>query len=111
MGEVSTIGLDIAKSVFQVHGVDVDGAVVIRKRITRAKLLEFFAALPSCLVGIEACPTAHYWSLIQGRSPFWIMLLLVWRRSEHEMIPADLPDPVTRWTAHLDEVCGRNHAA
>jgi transposase len=62
MGEVSTIGLDIAKSVFQIHGVDVDDAVVIRKRITRAKLLEFFATLPACLVGIEACPTAHYWS-------------------------------------------------
>jgi transposase len=62
MGEVSTIGLDIAKSVFQVHGVDVAGAVVIRKRISRAKLLEFFATLPTCLVGIEACPTAHYWS-------------------------------------------------
>ena len=49
MGEVSTIGLDIAKSIFQVHGVDVDGAVVIRWRISRAKILEFFAALPSCL--------------------------------------------------------------
>jgi transposase len=49
MGEVSTIGLDIAKSVFQVHGVDVDGAVVMRKRISRAKLLEFFASLPACL--------------------------------------------------------------
>jgi hypothetical protein len=57
MGEVSTIGLDIAKSVFQIHGVDADGAVVIRKRISRAKLLEFFAALSPCLVGIEACPT------------------------------------------------------
>ena len=62
MGEVSTIGLDIAKSVFQVHGVDVDGAVVIRKRVSRGKVLEFFAALPSCLVGIEACPSAHHWS-------------------------------------------------
>src|SRR5260370_19321500 len=61
MGEVSTIGLDIAKSVFQIHGVDVDGAVVMRKRISRAKLLEFFATLPACLVGVEACPTAHYW--------------------------------------------------
>src|SRR2546430_2921310 len=61
MGEVSTIGLDIAKSVFQVHGVDVDGAVVIRKRVSRARLLEFFAAIPSCLVGIEACPSAHHW--------------------------------------------------
>lgn len=62
MGEVSTIGLDIAKSVFQVHGVDVDGAVMIRKRVSRAKVLEFFSALPSCLVGIEACPSAHHWS-------------------------------------------------
>ena len=62
IGEVSTIGLDIAKSVLQIHGVDAAGAVVMRKRITRGKLLEFFAALPPCLVGIEACPTAHYWS-------------------------------------------------
>jgi hypothetical protein len=62
MGEVSTIGLDIAKSVFQVHGVGVDGAVVIRKRVSRVKVLEFFTALPPCLVGIEACPSAHHWS-------------------------------------------------
>jgi transposase len=62
MGEVSTIGLDIAKSVFQVHGVDGPGAVVIRKRISRAKVLEFFSTLPPCLVGIEACPSAHHWS-------------------------------------------------
>ena len=62
MGEISTIGLDIAKSVFQVHGVDVDGAVVIRKRVSRAKVLEFFSTLPCCLVGIEACPSAHHWS-------------------------------------------------
>src|SRR3974390_3817617 len=61
MGEVSTIGLDIAKSVFQVHGVDGAGAVVIRKRISRAKMLEFFGRLPPCLVGIEACPSAHHW--------------------------------------------------
>src|SRR5574339_1255842 len=61
MGEVSTIGVDIAKSVFQVHGADSSGAVVIRKRVSRLKLLEFFAALPPCLVGIEACPSAHHW--------------------------------------------------
>src|SRR5579862_317953 len=61
MGEVSTSGLDIAKAVFQVHGVDGSGAVVIRKRISRAKMLEFFADLPACLVGIEACPSAHHW--------------------------------------------------
>jgi transposase len=62
MGEVSTIGLDIAKLVFQVHGVDAAGQVVIRKRISRAKVLEFFAAVSPCLVGIEACPSAHHWS-------------------------------------------------
>src|SRR6202521_5263691 len=61
MGEVSTIGLDIAKSVFQVHGVDVAGAGLIRKRISRAKVLEYFGELPSCMVGIEACPSAHHW--------------------------------------------------
>src|ERR1700737_578431 len=62
MGEVSTIGPDMAESVFQIHGVDVDGAVVIRKQVSRVKVLQFFAALPPCLVGIEACPTAHHWS-------------------------------------------------
>jgi len=61
MGEVSTIGLDIAKSVFQVHGVDGAGAVVMRRRISRAKMLEFFGELSPCLVGIEACPSAHHW--------------------------------------------------
>jgi len=61
MGEISTIGLDIAKAVFQVHGVDGEGAVVIRKRVSRAKMLEFFTELPPCLVGIEACPSAHHW--------------------------------------------------
>jgi transposase len=61
MGEVSTIGLDIAKSVFQVHGVDSADVVVIRKRISRAKVLEYFGELPPCLIGIEACPSAHHW--------------------------------------------------
>jgi transposase len=61
MGEISTIGLDIAKSVFQVHGVDGTGTVLIRKRVSRAKVLEYFGGLPPCLVGIEACPSAHHW--------------------------------------------------
>jgi transposase len=55
------VGLDIAKSVFQVHGVDERGEVVVRRRLTRAKLLSFFEQLPSCVVGLEACATAHYW--------------------------------------------------
>ena len=57
MDKVSTIGVDIAKSVFQIHGVDADGTVVIRRRVGRTKVLEFFAKLPPCLVGIEACAT------------------------------------------------------
>jgi transposase len=62
MGQVVTIGLDIAKSVFQVHGVDASGATVLRQRLTRSKLLPFFEKLPRCLVGIEACATSHHWA-------------------------------------------------
>jgi transposase len=62
MGQVATIGLDIAKSVFQVHGVDAGGGVVIRQKLTRARLLKFFEKLAPCLVGIEACGTAHHWA-------------------------------------------------
>src|ERR687894_1216573 len=62
MGDVTTIGLDIAKSVFQVHGVDASGTVVIRRQVRRAHVVKFFAALPPCLVGIEACATAHHWA-------------------------------------------------
>src|SRR5499425_525609 len=62
MGQVSTIGLDIAKNLFQIHGVDAEGTVVIRKRVSRARVLEFFADLPPCRVGMEACATAHQWA-------------------------------------------------
>ena len=62
MQAVKTIGLDIAKSVFQVHGVDADGQVVIRRKLKRRYLLAFFEKLPACLVGIEACATSHHWS-------------------------------------------------
>lgn len=61
MGEVATVGLDIAKSVFQVHGVDAEGQVVVQRRLTRAKLVPFFEKLPACRVGIETCATAHHW--------------------------------------------------
>ena len=62
MEEVSTIGLDIAKSVFQAHGADTAGHELFSKRITRAKLLEFFAGQPRCLVAMEACGGAHHWA-------------------------------------------------
>lgn len=61
MGEVVTVGLDIAKSVFQVHGVDAEGQVVVQRRLTRARLIPFFEKLPRCRIGIEACATAHHW--------------------------------------------------
>lgn len=61
MTEVGTIGLDIAKHVFQVHGADASGQVLFRKRLTRAKVLEFFRLQPRCLVAMEACGGAHYW--------------------------------------------------
>ena len=62
MQAVKTIGLDIAKSVFQVHGVDADGRVVICRKLKRRYVLTFFEKLPACLVGIEACATSHHWS-------------------------------------------------
>jgi transposase len=62
MGEVTTIGLDLAKHVFQVHGVDAEGAPVLRKQLRRSQVLAFFSRLPPCLVGLEACATAHYWA-------------------------------------------------
>jgi transposase len=57
-----TIGLDIAKSVFQVHGVDAAGQVVVRRQLKRRYVLAFFQKLPPCLIGIEACASSHYWS-------------------------------------------------
>ena len=62
MREVAVVGLDLAKNVFQVHGITVDGAVVFRKQLRRAQVLEFFESLPACLVGIEACASAHHWA-------------------------------------------------
>ena len=58
MNEITTIGLDLAKHVFQVHGVDASGVTVVRKRLRRSEMLAFFARLPSCLIGLEACATA-----------------------------------------------------
>ena len=62
MQTITTIGLDIAKSVFQVHGVDAQGAVIVRRQLRRARVLAFFKKLPPCLVGIEACASSHYWA-------------------------------------------------
>src|SRR5438045_6145584 len=60
--QVTTIGLDIAKNVFQVHGIDSNEKVVVRKQLRRSQVLAFFKTLPPCLIGMEACATAHYWA-------------------------------------------------
>ena len=60
--QITTIGLDIAKNVFQVHGIDAAEKVVVRKQLRRGQMLPFFKALPPCLVGMEACATSHYWA-------------------------------------------------
>ena len=60
--QITTIGLDIAKNMFQVHGIDAAEKVVVRKQLRRGQVIKFFEAVPPCLVGMEACATAHYWA-------------------------------------------------
>ena len=62
MGIVTTVGIDLAKNVFSLHGVDASGAVVIRKTVSRARLMEVVAQQPACLIGLEACSGAHEWA-------------------------------------------------
>jgi hypothetical protein len=69
--KITTVGIDLAKSVFQVHGVDERGKAVLRKQLKRAEVLKFFVNLPACLIGMEACGGAHYWArklIEQGHS-------------------------------------------
>jgi transposase len=60
--QITTIGLDIAKNVFQIHAIDSDEKIVVRKQLRRGQVLQFFQELPACLVGLEACATSHYWA-------------------------------------------------
>lgn len=62
MDEITTIGIDLAKSVFQIHGVRENGTVALRRKLRRGQVLAFFEACPPCLVGLEACAGAHYWA-------------------------------------------------
>ena len=61
MSKIITVGLDLAKNVFQVHGTDGNGRAVLRKKLRRAQVLEFFGQLPPCVVSMEACGGAHFW--------------------------------------------------
>ncbi len=62
MSELATVGIDLAKSVFQIHGVDENGRVLVRRQLRRGQLLAFFEKLPRCLIGMEACGGAHDWA-------------------------------------------------
>ena len=62
MKEVSIVGLDLAKRIFQAHGARADGSVVFRRKLPRGQVLAFFSALPTCVIAMEACATAHYWA-------------------------------------------------
>ncbi len=62
MKEVITIGVDLAKNVFQVHGVDAEGVVIVRRQLRRGQMLPFFKKQRPCLVGMEACATSHHWA-------------------------------------------------
>ena len=65
--EIATFGLDLAKSIFQIHTVDAAGAVVVRKVVHRCHVLPFFTKLPPCMEGIEACGTSHHWARDLGK--------------------------------------------
>src|SRR3546814_410532 len=66
--QITTIGIDLAKDVFQIHGVDAQGKVVLRKQLRRVQMTSFFVNLPPCLIGMEACGSVHYWARkLQGQ--------------------------------------------
>ena len=67
MSEITTVGLDLAKNVFQVHGADASGLGVLRKKLRRDQVLAFFSQLPPCLVAMEACGGAHFWGREIGK--------------------------------------------
>ena len=71
----TTIGLDIAKNCFQVHGVDAHGKTTLQRQLRRAQVLTFFANLPACLIGIEACGSAHHWARKLGELGHQVKLM------------------------------------
>ncbi len=75
MAKVSIIGLDLAKNVFQIHGIDDQGRVLVRRSLRRAEVLTYFAKLPTCLIGIEACGTAHHWAREFGKLGHTVKLM------------------------------------
>jgi len=114
MNEVITIGVDLAKNVFQVHGVDVEGGVVFRRQLRRAQVLPFFKKQPPCLVGMEACATAHHWARqlielgheVKLMPPHYVKPYV--KRSKNDMADAEaICEAVTRPTMRFVSVKSR----
>jgi transposase len=87
MQTIKTIGLDIAKSVFQVHGVDADGGVVVRRQLKRRYVLAFFEKLAPCLIGMEACASAHHWCRTFDSLPFAAPWVCAWQAEGGGFLP------------------------
>jgi transposase len=90
MSEITTIGLDLAKHVFQAHGIDAEGTTVLRKRLRRGQVLAFFSRIPRCVVGLEACATAHYWARELGALGHEVQYVKAYiKRNKHDAADAE----------------------
>ena len=78
--QITTLGIDLAKSVFQLHGVDAVGAVVLQKKLRRGAVLNFLGKLEPCLIGLEACATSQYWAREIGALGYEVHLILIANR-------------------------------
>src|SRR5215203_563684 len=105
MNQVSTVGLDLAKYIFQLHGADSAGAVVFRKKLRRGQLLAFLATLPPCTVAMEACGSAHYWGreiaklghTVKLIAPAYVKPFV--KRQKNDMADAEAISEAARWPA------------
>ena len=115
MNQVITIGVDLAKNVFQIHGVDAEGAVIIRRQLRRSQMLPFFKKQPPCLVGMEACATAHHWArqlvalghAVKLMPPKYVKPYV--KRNKNDMADAEaICEAVTRPTMRFVEIKTRD---
>ena len=86
--EVVTVGLDLAKNVFQVHAIGADGAVLIRRKLRRTEVIRFFAELPRCLVGMEACASAHHWGRLREGAESYAKLAQIAGARSYLLLPS-----------------------
>ena len=105
--DITRVGLDIAKNLFQVHGINQHGKVLLQKQISRDKMLAFFANMPSCLIGMEACSGAHYWARELTRFGHEVKLMAAQFVSPYRK----RTDKKSRWAEGLKTRRGYNIAA